>query len=334
MGKRELFIFLFFSVTYTTRFFSQTTPIYKAFKHFQIKIENDTVNYDIYSNKKLDQVRKIIFFAQGSGPSPMFLTKMFNNVEKVKSNIPFEMDKIPNDYALVLISKKCVPFVAKFDEYQPKKCYFENESLDYRVWQNKVVMNEVVQMISPKPDVIIGLGHSEGSNVIAKLGVNNKHLTHIGFFAGSGTIQYYDFALFIQKEFDEGKINDETASIKLNNLFNQIADINANPNSIEKYWLGNTYKRWFNFSESSVDNLLKIDIPIFVAVGAKDESVSAESSLLIPINFLKKGKNNLTYKIYPYYDHSFNKLSNNEKESAKSEWMSVFTEFLNWSEKK
>jgi len=180
---------------------------------------------------------------------------------------------------------------------------------------------------------VIVIGHSEGADVVAKLGTVNKKITHIGFWSGGGITQYYDFALFIRKEVSEGKIDEQIAQQKLNSLLTKIKEIETEPNSISKKWLGNTYKRWNHFSEPSINNLLKINIPIFVAFGAKDTSVPLESALLIPIEFIRHKKDNLTFKIYPDYDHSFNKVPTNENEDWKSNWMDVFDEFIEWTNK-
>ena len=118
----------------------------------------------------------------------------------------------------------------------------------------------------------------------------------------------------------------------MDSLFNEIKNIHANANSTTNIWQGNTYRRWSQFSEPAIDNLLKIDKPLFVALGAKDESVPVESGLLIPIEFLNHRKTNLTFKLYPDYDHSFNKVPANENENWESHWTDVFKEFLSWVE--
>lgn len=74
--------------------------------------------------------------------------------------------------------------------------------------------------------------------------------------------------------------------------------------------------------------MLQIEQPIFAAIGTKDQAVALESAYLIPIEFIRHRKNNLTFKVYPDLDHGFGK----EIESGKFEehWDDVFQDFLNW----
>ncbi|WP_232745176.1 dienelactone hydrolase family protein [Capnocytophaga sp. H4358] len=67
-----------------------------------------------------------------------------------------------------------------------------------------------------------------------------------------------------------------------------------------------------------------------MAVAGKDESVPIESSLLIPIEFIRHSKDNLTFKIYPDYNHSFARPPQNENEEWSREFMTVFDDFMKW----
>ena len=211
----------------------------------------------------------------------------------------------------------------------------ENESLNYRVWQGDEVINDLTKYYIKNPNKVVIIGHSEGADVVAKLGHTNKKITHIGFWAGGANTQYYDFALFIQKDVQSGKITQKEAVDSLEGLFNDIKNIESDPDNTEKQWLENSYHRWSHFSEPAIDNLLKINKPLFVAVAGKDESVPIESSLLIPIEFIRHKKTNLTFKIYPDYDHSFAiplQDEDNEDEDWIWEWMKVFKDFMKWVE--
>ena len=314
--------------------FSQSVSEYEKFKHFELLINNDTIKYHVYSKNEITDTTNIILFIQGSAAIPMFdITKEKNSISVI-STIPFDLYNIPQDYAFIIVSKKCVPFATINESFNPPKCYFENESLNYRVWQYDNIINHIIKKLIKSPNKIIALGHSEGSDVVAKLGTVNKKITHIGFWSGSGNTQYNDFALFIAKEFNEGKSDKTTFIKKLDSLYTQIEDIERNPSSIDKFWLDNTYKRWHEFSEPSVEYLLKINIPIFVAIGTEDQSVPIESSLIIKTEFIRHHKDNLTFRIYPNLDHGFETVSNDENEETKDMWMDIFAEFMEWTNAK
>jgi hypothetical protein len=151
--------------------------------------------------------------------------------EKIEENnfiynfVPFDLDRIPDDYIFVLISKKGIPFSADRETYKPSQTFLKNESLNYRVWQGDKVINDLTKHYIKNPNKVVIIGHSEGADVVARLGHTNKKITHIGFWAGGANTQYYDFALFIQKDVQSGKITQSEAVKSLNSLFNDIKNI-------------------------------------------------------------------------------------------------------------
>lgn len=329
--------------------FGQYDPRMEEYQHKTVFTKSDTINYHIYSKGKIEEKSNILIYFHGSGGNPLFMQTIKldtikvvekgitrNKIEKsifLNTSVPFDLDRIPKDYVFVLISKKGVPFSADKEFYKPSQTFFKNESLDYRVWQGNKVINDLTSKFIKKPKKVVIIGHSEGSYVVAKLGYTNKKITHIGYWAGGAKTQYYDFALFIQKEVQSGRKTQSEANKSLDSLFIDIKNIENDPDNINKLWLGNSYRRWSQFTEPAIDNLLKINKPIFVAVAGKDESVPIESSILIPIEFIRKKKDNLTFKIYPDYNHSFAKPSQNEDEEWSWEFMNVFEDFMKWVEK-
>ncbi|ATA76064.1 carboxymethylenebutenolidase [Capnocytophaga sp. H2931] len=326
--------------------FSQYEPKIDEYQHKRILTKSDTIHYHIYSKGEIEKKRNIIIFFHGSGANPLFMQTVKQDTIKINENgainnkiqrftylyssVPFDLDKIPDEYIFVTISKKGVPFFADKESYKPNNIFYENESLDYRVWQGENVINELTKKWIKNPDKIVIIGHSEGSDVVAKLGHKNKKVTHIGYWAGGANTQYYDFALFIQREVQKGKLTQNQANDSLNNLFTTIRNIEKNPNNTKKQWLENSYRRWAQFAEPPIHNLLEINKPLFVAVAGKDESVPIESSLLIPIEFIRHSKDNLTFKIYPDYNHSFARPPQNENEEWSREFMTVFDDFMKW----
>ncbi len=327
--------------------FGQYDPKENEYKHFMVLSKKDTINYHVYSKGDLQTKKGVILFFHGSGSNPLLkitvkvdtVKTVVNGEEKAKirkfqmlnSSIPFDLDRFPDEYALVLISKKGIPFLLKTANFKTPNEYYTTESLDYRVWQGNEVIKDILKKRITKPSQIIVIGHSEGSEVVAKLGTINKAITHIGFWAGGANTQYYDFALFIRKKVQNGELSEDEGKQQLDSLLTEIQKIESDPQSLEKQWFGHSYRRWSTFTEPSIDNLLKIDKPIFVAVGALDKSVPIESSYLIPIEFIRHKKQNLTFKVYPDYDHSFNRPPKNEKEQLSYQFMTVFDEFIKWT---
>lgn len=321
-----LFLLCFYKLS-----FGQCDKDFSMFKHYSIELENDTINYHTYANKSVDSLTSVLLYIQGSKAYSLYQVKRENGQLWKGTTVPIKLKTIPDNYLFVLISKKGIPFCTKLDEEIPiPNSYYKNQTLDYRTSQANQVINDLTQKHKNHFKKIIALGHSEGSDVIAKLGTLNNDITHFGYLSGGGNTQFIDFITFIRKDVDQGIISETEAQKQIGALFRDLKDIMNNPNATDKFWAGknNSYKRWSHFSEPPIDNLLQIEKPIFAAIGTTDRSVALESAYLIPIEFIRHKKNNLTFKTYPMLDHGFGKEQENG--TFKNHWQDVFEDFLKW----
>lgn len=297
------------------------------FDHYQIIHEGDTIHYHSYSKQDLKEAKKVLLYIQGSGPEPLYRLERDSFGYFLNSSVPFDLNAFQDDMAFILVSKKGLPFCVEDKNFVAPKSYFENEKLDYRVWQNDLVINDLKKKI-PKLEKMIVLGHSEGSDVSAKLGTINKSITHIGYWSGGGNSQYYDFPLFITKEMAAGNISQEEALSQYDTLITQYKLMLTEKDSIDRQWYGNSFTRWAYFNDPPIESLVKINIPIFLAMGVSDQAVPFESAMLIPVEFTRLGKTNLTYHFYPNLDHGF--YEHREDGQMVPHWDQIFQEFLTW----
>ncbi len=318
-------LFLFFVVQIN----GQCDKDLKMYKHYQIVTETDTINYHIYSKKPIDSISNVLLFIQGSGAFPMFKIDRNDDGMTMVSTMPFDLETIPDEFAFVLVSKRGIPFCTKLsEEFSVPKNYYENEGLKNRADRINTVINTILKKDFKNTIRMVVLGHSEGSDVVAKLGTINNKITHFGYWSGGGNTQLYDFTMFIRKDVISGKITEVQGIQKMDSLFTKFSEISQKPNSITDFWEDNTFRKWNKFSEPAIENLLQINAPIFVAIGAKDQAVPVESAYLIPIEFIRHNKDNLRFKVYPELDHGFEKeLENGEFED---QWNDVFMDFLEW----
>jgi hypothetical protein len=328
-------IFILIILTSNLTLFGQKYSELKNYKHCSVVTENDTINYHTYSKKNVESINTIFLYIQGSSAMSLYQVKKENGSVSIGTTVPFDFATIPDNYLFVVISRKGFPFSTEMDKpFSIPKSYFENQTLEYRANQADLVINDIYKKLNKQVDKIIALGHSEGSDVVAKLGTINKKITHFGYWSGGGNTQFIDFVTFIRKDVDKGNLTEEQAKVKIDSLFNDLRDIMSNPNATDKFWQGgdNSYKRWSHFSEPPIENLLQIDKPLYVAIGTKDQAVTVESAYLIPIEFIRHKKDNLTFKAYPNLDHGFEiELENGKFEDH---WNDVFRDFLNWVENK
>lgn len=287
-----------------------------------------------------DAQRPVLLYLDGSGPYPLFqkMTKGYG------STVPFGTKEVTVKYDLVLISKPGVPFVDEVTNdpktgmpiYAAPDEYKKRLSLDWRVDAAKRVIDELTGKLKRKPAKIVVFGLSEGFQVGAKLASVDKRVTHAALFVGNGLNQFYDFLAFERQRAERGEISADEAQKYIDQLMTAYRDIYANPTATDKEWFGHTYLRWASFTNfSPTEGLVNLNIPIFIAACSKDRNSSVLSTDYLNLEFIRRGKTNLTYRVYPY-DHSFNEYRTDESgkvTGATSHMKDVINEALVWVEK-
>lgn len=316
--KKLLFLLPFLLLTLVLK--AQTSPQKERFLEKQIRLQNDTIDYYIRMPKE-KKARHLFVHVEGSYPMPI---NMKINGICCSSYDVFNPKLIPEEYAYVIIAKHGYSFYAEGNTI-PKN-YWKKKTLDFRVSRVDQVIKHVQDSVFD-PENIVVVGISQGSDVVAKLGTLNKDITHIGFWAGGGYNPLTDHIIMARKDVYRGKLSEEKAQVIVDSLLTQFDKMYKNPSS-DKFWDDNSYLSYVSFSESPLKSLLKMDIPLHVAIGTADENVPVESAYIIPIEFMKYGKNNLTFKHYKNYDHGFVEILPNGDQIDRFD--EVTTKFFEW----
>lgn len=290
-----------------------------------VVIDAESVVYYSYNNGK-EQIDQLIVYLQGSDPSPQFSYRLKEDKVEKYCWLNGEFKDLPSDYLFVVVEKIGFEGLINEDRIPKPAIYQQSNSLDNRVLRVSNVINKLSSIYSFKK--IIVYGHSEGAPVGAKLATLNKKITHLGFWAGNALPDFYDFALESRKEYYKGNISVEESQQQIDELFNTFKN-EIVPDSSNTDGNGYTKKRWWSYSEPPINNLLKLDIPIFVQVATNDERAPIESTYLIPLEFARLGKTNLTYKVCVGCDHGFN--SKTDDGNIQRHWKSIFNDFLQWT---
>ncbi|NAS31560.1 prolyl oligopeptidase family serine peptidase [Flavobacteriaceae bacterium R38] len=297
----------------------QVKPEEKGFEAYQIELSNDTI--DFFINKpKSTPYADLFIHIEGSYPAPIWI----ETDPCCATYDIFDRNLIPSNYAYVIIAKHTYNFSGKNKEVSEN--FWKKQTLDFRVNRVNEVINYVKKNIF-KPRKIVAVGTSQGCDVVAKLGTINKDITHIGFWGSGGINQLTDFLIKVRKEVYQGKISEDQSVVIIDSLLNQFESFYNDPTP-NKFWDSNSYLSYASFSEPPLESLLKIDIPIFVAIGTADQNVPVESAYAIPVEFMRNHKTNLTFRHYPNLDHSFIEKKSNGEEIDHTDKISV--EFFNW----
>lgn len=304
------------------------TEIVKHYGFEQKSIQDNNEKIVFYTYKKGEQAKtKLIVYLQGSDPSPQFSYRIKDDKIQKLCWLNGEFNSITEDYLYVVIEKIGFEKVINEDDIPKPKIYQEKNSLENRVSR----ANSVIEHLTKKNvfEKVIVYGHSEGAPVGAKLATVNNKITHLGFWAGNALPDYYDFILENRIEFYKGSISDSVAQSRIDKNINGFKEVVKD--SLSTSGNGYTNLRWWSYSEPPINNLLKIEIPIYVQVASLDKSAPIESSYLIPLEFARLNKTNLTYKVCVGCDHGFSKTSSNGKVEQK--WKDIFEDFISWTEK-
>ncbi len=280
------------------------------------------INYHVYKNK-VNERKPLILYLQGSTNFPLYY---LNSNGKYNSSITLNVDSMSNDYHIVLISKPNTPLVDSIQiapsgrkQYPMKEGYNEKYSLDWRANSADKVINDALKKLKIDTSTIILWGHSEGSQVAPAVAVKNKKVTHIIAMMGNSLNHLYDFILNERVSALMGEKSNEEAQTNIDSLYIEFEKIYKDPKSTTKEWFGETYYKWSSFTlNSPIENMLLLDIPILYVAGGEDRH-SILNMDYAKLEFLRKGKNNLTYKVYPNCDHFF--METKTDESGKKEWI-------------
>ncbi|MCG8332561.1 MAG: hypothetical protein MI974_33055 [Chitinophagales bacterium] len=280
------------------------------------------IKYHVHKNKINDR-KPLIVYLQGSTNFPLY---WLNPNGRYSSGITLNTNSMSNDYHIILISKPNTPLVDSIriapsgrKQYPMQEGYRENYSLDWRANSADKVINDAFKKLNIDSSTVIVWGHSEGSQVAPAVALKNKNVTHVISMMGNALNHLYDFILNERVSALNGKQSNEEAQSNIDSLYVEFEKIYNDPKSTAKEWFGETYYKWSSFSLSSpLENMLKLDIPILYIAGGEDHH-SILNMDYAKLEFLRKGKDNMTYKVFPNCDHFF--METKTDKSGKKEWI-------------
>lgn len=328
MLRSIIFLFLIFSFSSCI---AQQAPTkeeivsHYGFEEKSITVNDENIVFYTYTKSELPK-SKLVLYLQGSDPSPQFSYRLKDGRIQKLCWLKGEFKQLPDEYIYVVIEKVGFEGVIDEDAIPKPKVYQKKNSLGNRVFSANAVIEHLDSLMAFEK--IIVYGHSEGAPVGAKLATSNSKITHLGFWAGNALPDYYDFILENRIEYYKGSISDSVAQSQIDqNIagFNKVVADSLNTDGN-----GYTNLRWWSYSEPPINNLLKLDIPVYVQVASKDKSALIESSYLIPLEFARLKKSNLTYKVCVGCDHGFSLIT--ESGSNEQLWKEIFSDFIKWTE--
>jgi pimeloyl-ACP methyl ester carboxylesterase len=288
---------------------SAQSPWENAFQHYTLE-DKQLGTVLIHVTKTDNQTKKpLLIYMDGSGNYPLFYRKSSGNYS---TSIAFDFARYAKDYRIVFISKPGIPFSDSLHYESGKAFYPENEiynrhySLQWRAGAASTAINFLLKEIPIDNKHIVVMGYSEGSQVAPMVAVLNRKVTQVVCLVGNAQNQLYDFMINARLDADRNKITAEEGQQIVDSLYQVYEKIYASPKATDKKWYGATYLKWSSFSQTTpLENMIKLDIPILYIAAGKDNNQTIIDMDYARLEFLRKGKTNLTYKVYPNSNHYF-----------------------------
>ena len=188
-------ITLFFTVSYCLTSYGQSARelglIQHSIKDQSLGEVNFFVSDTLHTNKK-----PLLVYLDGSGNRSIFFYKRDkeNNLNRY-SSIPFDFKGLSAKYHILLISKPNATLIdtVGYDISSKKDEIYDNLASSYwRVETASKALDFVCRKYKVDKTKIIAFGYSEGAQVVPRLCVRNKKITHCIAFVGGGLNQFYD----------------------------------------------------------------------------------------------------------------------------------------------
>jgi hypothetical protein len=316
--------------------FSQNSPKDFGFTTFDIKGSLDSIHF-IVSDTTFKVKKPIFLFCQGSLPFSLFYKE--DSSHTWNQTMPFDYKKHLNEYYFVEISKPGIPvfstsadkdyyYIDPVTKKTPEK-YYKNDDLDYYVTAANEVIAYLIKQKWADVSTIVIAGHSQGSKVVSQLGAINKYVTHEIYLAGNPLGRFDQIIRTYRRDALSGSMTAEEAQNKIDTLYADYEEMWNNPNEANPS--KQSYKAWASFTIPMLPYLLKTNIPIFAGYGTRD--ITSDYCDLLPLDFIRNGKHNLTSKPYLDCDHNFIKSifdKSGKVISTEDQWEKVADDFFKW----
>lgn len=302
MKSISYLMFLFFG----SMVFGQT----ENFSHYTIK-DPKLKTFQVHLATSDSTAKKpLLVYLDGSGNFPIYYKKKSGNYS---TSIPLDIKKYAKYFHIILISKPGIPFKDSLQTSSSgRRFYPENEtytklySLDWRAGTAAKSIDFIIKKIPVDKSKIVVMGYSEGSQVAPRVAVINKKVTHVVSIVGNAMPQFYDFLTNVRLDIDKNKLSTAEGQKVIDSLYSEFDKIFADPLSVKKKWYGETYLKWSSFNKKSpLENMLELNIPILYIAAGKDDNQPIFGMDYAKLEFIRRRKNNLTYKVYPDSNHYF-----------------------------
>ncbi len=228
----------------------------------------------------------------GPGDTVLFINAA-TGCASLKAVLPDYVRGLTVPARVFAINKRFVPDRAT--GFDCSRAFKEANNPDQWVADTAAFVRDTLKHLPGRPRNVVMFSASEGAITAARVAGEVPAVTHLAFIGNGG------FTLRRTLEVQKAKGN---VWFDLESGFQEVA---ADPRTIDRSWYGNTHRWWSDVLDyDPMPTLMRLDIPILVGIGEKDESAPVEAALYLEQRFRETGKTNLTVRVFSGADHRLN----------------------------
>lgn len=142
---------------------------------------------------------------------------------------------------------------------------------------NAAALRAALAMPGIASSPVLVSGHSEGADVACRVAAIESRVTHVAPLSGAGASQLFDLLHLAAQPRPDDTSGDGEA--RRQQVLKDWSAVRADPQSIDKFWLGHPYRRWSSFLTSNrLEDLQKSRARVFMAHGTADQAVPIASA--------------------------------------------------------
>ena len=305
-----------------------------GYRRLSFEYQGDSVDILVKSKKgEAAKKKPVLILIRGSLAKPLV---KFNDDGGHYPPFPFKQNIFLDQYHLICISKPGLPLIAnksvlsKRGEFidpttgrLPAK-YVRNNFLEYYVARNSKVVEFLLTQDWVDRKKIVVAGHSQGSDIAARMADNMPGITHLIYSSGS---PYYSTILdMVRKQRERAKAN---PAKRVDDYFEYWENVVRTPSGPSQQEGWDTNKTVFSFSQCQNDILKRLQIPVLVTFGTED--TLAPFNDMFRIETIRDGVSNITFRAYLGVEHNYFGVSSEGKiDFEKFGWDKVGRDWQEW----
>lgn len=261
--------------------------------------------------EQLRQRKPVIVLCQGSEVRPLFV-----QYPDGPAFVGWPMDLKPyqDRYHFVIVSKPVLPLVAPLSALSPGLDYMDpmtHEVPDAFVAHDtpqqyaadaEAVLRYLRQQPWVDPANTTAIGISQGYHTAVRLAVLDRHVTHAALLSSNPYSRLHQYVSDARAAQYRGELTPARAQSQIDSLYLEYRDLMRGTEAAARPWVRQHWRNWIAVTKyATVDTMLQLHIPLFVGYGTAD--IGSASNDMLPFEFARRGKTNLTLHAYPGLDH-------------------------------